>query len=1405
MRKTVWSRLILIQLCTVVLFLTTAAHGAPRKNLTLGVLAFRPMPETQAKWQPLADYLTHALPGTTVRLEVFSYTELEAALDGNRLDFVLTNPSHYIQLRHKNNLSGALATLVDSDKGVATGSLGGVIFTRQDREDISDLGHLKGKTIAAVSTGSLGGYQAQALELLHAGVLLPRDARIITTGMPHDLAVEAVLQGKADAGFVRTGVLEAMTREGRIDMSRLKVLSRRDVPAFPDAVSTQLYPEWPFIALPHVDDDISRHVAAALLDLEHGGGVARKGGFHGFTIPADYTPVENLLLELRLPPFDSSPVFTVQDVWQRYRSALIALMIAVLIIVLLTIRLVISNRQLVIARKTSREAEEKIRQSLSLLKAALQSTADGILVVADNGGITDFNEQFVKMWGISGAVLDPRDDQKTMDFVLDQLKDPEHFIAKVRELHADPEATSYDVLEFKDGRIFERYSQSQKIEGKPVGRVWSFRDITERKKSEDALRQSEQRIRALIEASSQIVWSCNSLGEAVEDSPSWRAYTGQTFEQWSGYGYVECIHPDDRETVMALWKDGLRKGISVTNVYRLRHHSGEWRWNHARGVPLRDHTGTVVSWIGMNIDIHERKQAEEALRQSEERYRALIEASSQIVWTCDPLGRITDYSPSWRAYTGQILDQRGGYGYVECMHPDDREAVMDRWKNGLQKGTSVSAELRLLHHSGEWRWNHVRAVPIRDKAGTVVSWVGMYIDIHERKKAEERIKELAQELKMILDTLTVGVAFLKDRTVQWANTAHDKIYGFDIGESTALDTSTFYVDEAAYQRVGTEGYARLATGAEYTTEVEMKRKDGTRFWSSLTGRAVDPDNIEEGSIWMLQDITDRRRMATALQERENFLRTIIETEPDCIKLLSHDGSLLQMNRAGLSMIDAGSFDEVKGQCIYPLIVPEYRETFKAVTENAFRGKSGILEFEAVGLKGRRVWLETHAVPLRNEKDEVTSALGITRDIGKRKQAEVMQREALANLQALAEHVQQGVLFEDANRCIKFANHTFCELFGIPAPKAVLGTNCTQMSSQCKVFFAKPDEFIENVTQRVADSRIVLSEELRLVDGRVFERDYIPVTVEGKQYGHYWIYRDITGRRQEEVALRDKTLQLETLTRTLEQRVHDEVALRIKNEQLLVQQSKLAAMGEMLGAIAHQWRQPLNILGLIVQNAHDAFAYGDLNKAYMEKTVQNAMAQIQHMSKTIDDFRNFFMPDKEKTVFDAMRAVGDVLFLFSAQLAANDITFTFNCHTHGTRFESVDDIIPCPEKALKGFRNEFEHVILNLVNNAKDAILDRREKVLPGTVLRGSLSFDFYQAEGRLVIKVTDNGGGIPPGALNRIFEPYFTTKDPVRGTGLGLYMSKIIIEDHMQGKLSAHNHAQGATFTIELPLSEKEA
>ncbi len=374
------------------LSLTLSAAETHRHKL--GVLAFRPKAEVVRKWQPLIDYLNATLRDQRIELEVMNYPELERAIAEQRLDFVLTNPAHYVHMTFRNGLSSPLATLVPIEHEHPLSGFGGVIIALKSRADLEQLQDLKDRRIAAVFRGSLGGYQAQAMELHMLGIEVAKDVELFETGMPHDRVVKTVLAGEADAGFVRTGVLEAMAKEGTIDLSRLKLINPQQPPDFPFLLSTRLYPEWPFAAMPQAEPDLARRVAAALLALPHDGGVAQRIDIQGFTIPYDYEPVRALLQGLRLPPYDEAPNFTVHDVLDKYGLALLYAAIMGLVILLLTFRSLLLNRRLGNERRrVTRQSEEWQR-----LLAAL---GDGVFGLDQQGRCGFINPAALKMLGFS--------------------------------------------------------------------------------------------------------------------------------------------------------------------------------------------------------------------------------------------------------------------------------------------------------------------------------------------------------------------------------------------------------------------------------------------------------------------------------------------------------------------------------------------------------------------------------------------------------------------------------------------------------------------------------------------------------------------------------------------------------------------------------------------------------------------------------------------------------------------------------------------------------------------------------------------------------------------------------------------------------------------------------------------
>ncbi|MBF0338779.1 MAG: hybrid sensor histidine kinase/response regulator [Nitrospirae bacterium] len=289
-------------------------------------------------------------------------------------------------------------------------------------------------------------------------------------------------------------------------------------------------------------------------------------------------------------------------------------------------------------------------------------------------------------------------------------------------------------------------------------------------------------------------------------------------------------------------------------------------------------------------------------------------------------------------------------------------------------------------------------------------------------------------------------------------------------------------------------------------------------------------------------------------------------------------------------------------------------------------------------------------------------------------------------------------------------------------------------------------------------------------------------------------------------LNDKTSQLEELNRRLEERVAREIDKRIEHEYILLQQSKLAAMGEMMGMIAHQWRQPLNGLSLILQDMKDASDFDELNKAYVDKSLTDAMEQVEFMVKTTDDFREFYRPSKLKENFDILGTVRDVLSIIQFQLKNQAIKFRVQCTCSQETVTVENDLaIPsCSHGLMKvyGYPNELKHVFMNIINNAKDAIVSRKQGNTPGCPTDGLISILISTEYDSIVVRISDNGGGIEETVMDKIFEPYYTTKDQA-GTGIGLYISKLIVVKNMRGRLYAENNEIGATFTMELPREKK--
>lgn len=286
-----------------------------------------------------------------------------------------------------------------------------------------------------------------------------------------------------------------------------------------------------------------------------------------------------------------------------------------------------------------------------------------------------------------------------------------------------------------------------------TGWIASIVDITDRKRAEEAVRASEQRFRTLAEAVPAFVWACRPDGFVFYVNRRWTEFTGETLEEAQGHGWSQTLHPDDRQCVVDLWNHCTRTGDVYEGECRYRRHDGQYRWHYFRGIPSRTRLGAIDAWYGTSFDIQEKKIAEEALRESEAKFRQLAETMPQLAWYADADGYITWYNQRWFEYTGTTPLQMEGWGWQSVHDPDVLPEVLEKWRRSIQTGEPFYMVFPLRGADDVFRPFLTRIVPLKDRHGRVVQWFGTNTDISEQQKMQEALRDADRRKDEFLATL----------------------------------------------------------------------------------------------------------------------------------------------------------------------------------------------------------------------------------------------------------------------------------------------------------------------------------------------------------------------------------------------------------------------------------------------------------------------------------------------------------------------------------------------------------------------------------------------------------------------------------------------------------------------------
>ncbi|HAA28253.1 MAG TPA: hypothetical protein DCE56_11940 [Cyanobacteria bacterium UBA8553] len=968
------------------------------------------------------------------------------------------------------------------------------------------------------------------------------------------------------------------------------------------------------------------------------------------------------------------------------------------------------------------------------------------------------------------------------------------------------------------------------------------------------LRESEARYRLLIEhfPKGAVILVNHELRYLVADGAAFRT-EGLSRKQLEGKTIWEVWPPEFCATIEPLHRRVLA-GTVVTDEISY----GD-RFFQINGVPLRNERGEIIAGMVVSQDITDYKQAQEQLRESEERYRQLVELCPYgiFIQTQDKFSLVNP--ATMKLFGATTAEELIGKSIFDLLHPENREIVQERIRQLREDRNAVPLiEEKWFRLDGTMFHAEVAAIPFNyqnELADQVV-----IRDITKRKQSEQKLNLLNRSLRTLsecnqilvrateesalLDNICriiveyggyhsawIGFAeqdeaktvrpvaefgfpegYLNSLEIAWSDTQQGR---GPVG--TVIRTGQPYISQNILNDETYAPWLNAGTQRGYAASISLPLILDEQPLGSLNIYSVQPDAFNEEEVKLLTELAndlaygvtalrsqiERQKAEAALQvsnaalaARERQWRTIIDAEPECVKLIAPDGTVLDMNAAGLAMIEADSLQQVLGKSVYASVAPEYREDFIALNQRALLGEPGVLEFEIIALKGTRRWLESHAVQLLNENDQVIGVLSVTRDITARKLAEEeiirlnksLERRAVESetrYQQIVELAEEGIWVVDSEAKTIYVNQAMAKLLNY-TENEMLGRPFLDFISETD--YQSANSYIERQKQGKAEKHEV---KLKTKDGQLVWT-YIstsPVLDEsGQMLWSCTLVYDITERKKAEEQLQKSSERISLANAELAR------ATRLKDE--------------FLASMSHELRTPLNaILGL--SEALQEEVYGSLTPKQ-----HKSLATIEQSGKHLLDLIN--------DILDLSKIESGKMELQMAPVSIEELcqaSLTFvkqQAHYKQIQlnFKIGDSVnLEIPDGAAVATKRES--ALERNTSSAGEIVVDeRRMRQVLINLLSNAVKFtpdggeiwlnvEADTEDEVLHFKVIDTGIGIAPENINKLFKPFVQLDSSLSrryaGTGLGLALVRRIVELH-GGSVSLESEpGNGSEFTVTLP------
>ncbi|WP_334914657.1 PAS domain S-box protein [Nostoc sp.] len=659
-----------------------------------------------------------------------------------------------------------------------------------------------------------------------------------------------------------------------------------------------------------------------------------------------------------------------------------------------------------------------------------------------------------------------------------------------------------------------------------------FTDISDRKQAELALQASERRYLNLAELSPVGIFHTDPSGDYKYVNSRWCQLAGLSFKEAMGTGWAQALHPEDRDWVFLNWQISTQSQTPFLMECRFQRPDGKVHWLICLAIVETGTAGNVIGYIGTITDITERKYSEQALRESEQRYRDLAEAMPQMVWLTDETGAVNYFNQRWYDYTGQSQAEAMGLGGAAAIHPDERDRTLQEWGEAITTGKLFEIEYRVRHHQGLYSWFLARGVPIQNLAGEITGWVGTITDIDDFKRAELARKQSEARFRAVFEQAAVGIVEMDvaGRFLQVNRRICDQL-GYTEAEMLELNFQSLIPrpdDLKLYLNYWQQLFAKKIDS--FSLEKCVLHKNGELRWYNITVASVrDADKTVNYCIGVIQDIQDRKQAELALQELNQELEAKIARRTAALSESEvRYRSLFEQASVGISQCHASGryiqvnqrFCELTGYTQSELLEMSWQDLIHLEDLEVIQGELAHLhhgelasitpEIRYIRKDRRLQWVSLTVSMLYNAAGTLIGDLAVVEDISDRKHIEQQLQNSEKRLKKIISKTVDGILILNSQGQILFSNPAADRIFNCQKADyqgADLGISIT-LQKTFELEIPHPTGRVTTVEVRV--------EEITWQDRKAFLA----------------AIRDISHRKQTEIDLQASELSYRTLAENL---------------------------------------------------------------------------------------------------------------------------------------------------------------------------------------------------------------------------------------------------------------------------------